>query len=212
MRQIISFLFLFFSTTSLFGQGPWRLIANRDEIRIFSRAVPESKIKALKVECMVEATLPQMVALILDAEAGTEWVYKTSSCVLLKKNSPADLYYYSKIDMPWPLDDRDFVAHLRAAQDPDTRAVTISGPVVPDMVAPEPGVVRVGESEGRWVLTPLPGKVSIEYTLHTDPGGYLPAWIVNMFAAEGPMRTFQNMKLQLRLPKYRNVSLPFIRD
>ncbi|GGH25375.1 hypothetical protein GCM10007423_09540 [Dyadobacter endophyticus] len=192
------------------AQPKWKLIADEEQIRIYSSAVPESKIKAIKVDCVVDASLSQMVALLLDVEAGTHWVYKTKSCTLLKRVSPTDLYYHSEISLPWPLDNRDFVAHLVTRQDPVTKAVTIDGPVVAGMVPVKKNVVRVSDSKGRWVLTPAAGKVRIEYMLHTDPGGYLPAWAVNAFAAEGPMETFKSMKQHLKLPKYRNASLTFI--
>ena len=158
------------------AQTKWKLIADEEQIRIYSSAVPESKIKAIKVDCVVEASLSQMVSLLLDVEAGTQWVYKTKSCTLVRRVSPTDLYYHSEISLPWSLDNRDFVAHLVTRQDPATKAVTIDGPVVAGMVPRRKNVVRVSDSKGRWVLTPVAGKVRIEYMLHTDPGGYLPAW------------------------------------
>nr|WP_295922153.1 START domain-containing protein [uncultured Dyadobacter sp.] len=209
MKRITLLLLALLSAFSAFAQNKWKLIADEQQIRIYSQAVPESKIKAIKVDCVVDASLPQMVALLLDVEAGTDWVYKTKSCTLVKRVSPTDLYYHSEISLPWPLDNRDFVAHLRATQDPASRVVTVDGPVVAGMVPHKKNVVRVTDSKGRWILTPSPGKVRIEYTLHTDPGGYLPAWAVNAFAAEGPMETFKKMKEQLKLPKYRNASLTF---
>lgn len=209
MKRITLLLLIFVNAFTASAQGKWKLIADEQQIRIYSQAVPESKIKAIKVDCTVDASLAQMVALILDVEAGTDWVYKTKSCTLVKKVSPTDLYYHSEISLPWPLDNRDFVAHLRATQDPVSRVVTVDGPVVSGMVPHRKNVVRVSDSKGHWILTPLAGKVRIEYTLHTDPGGYLPAWAVNAFAAEGPMETFKKMKEQLKLPKYRNASLTF---
>lgn len=208
--QIIITFIAVLHVTCASAQEGWKLIADKDQIRIYSQPVPESKIKAIKVDCVVDATLTQMVALLLDVEAGTQWVYKTKSCTLLKKVAPGDLFYHSEISLPWPLDNRDFVAHLRTTQDPVSKAVTIDGPVVSGMVPLKQNVVRVSNSKGRWVLRPEPGKVRIEYTLHTDPGGYIPAWAVNLFAAEGPMETFKSMKQQLKLPKYRNASLTFI--
>lgn len=192
------------------AQHDWKLIADKEQIRVYSSAVPDSKIKAIKVDCVVDAPIAQMLALVLDVEAGTQWVYKTKSCKLLRKVSPTELYYHSEISLPWPLDNRDFVAHLVARQNPATGVVTIDGPVVAGMVPVKKNVVRVSDSKGRWVLTPLDGKTRIEYMLHTDPGGYLPAWAVNAFAAEGPMETFKSMKQQLKLPKYRNAALTFI--
>lgn len=210
MQKLILLLVITACSLPALAQSRWKLIAEKEQIRIYSSAVPESKIKAIKVDCVVDASLGQMVALLLDVEAGTQWVYKTKSCTLVKRLSPSDLYYHSEISLPWPLDNRDFVAHLVVRQDPSTKTVTIDGPVVAGMVPVRKNVVRVSDSKGRWVLTPVAGKVRIEYMLHTDPGGYLPAWAVNAFAAEGPMETFKSMKQQLKLPKYRNASLTFI--
>lgn len=210
MRHIILLIFTFLSALPASSQHQWKLIADDEQIRIYSSAVPDSKIKAIRVECVVDASMAQMASLIMDVEAGTEWVYKTKSCTLVKKNSPTDLYYHSEISLPWPLDNRDFVAHLVARRDAATGVVTIDGPVVAGMVPTRKNVVRVSDSKGRWVLTPQAGKVKIEYMLHTDPGGYVPAWAVNAFAAEGPMETFKKLKQQLKLPKYRNASLTFI--
>ena len=41
------------------AQENWRLKLDNDGIRIYTRTFPESKIKAVKVECSVEATLSQ---------------------------------------------------------------------------------------------------------------------------------------------------------
>ncbi|MCF0069424.1 START domain-containing protein [Dyadobacter sp. CY261] len=210
MRKFILLLVTLSLCPPAIAQNKWKLIAEEEQIRIYSSAVPESKIKAIKVDCVVDASVNQMVSLILDVEAGTQWVYKTKSCTLVKKVSPTDLYYHSEISLPWPLDNRDFVAHLMAKHDPASGVVTIDGPVVSGMVPVKKNVVRVSDSKGRWVLTPVGAKTRIEYTLHTDPGGYVPAWAVNAFAAEGPMQTFKSMKQQLGLPKYRNASLTFI--
>jgi hypothetical protein len=55
-------------------------------------------------------------------------------------------------------------------------------------------------------------QIKVEYTLHTDPAGSLPAWMVNMFATEGPMKVFENLKQQMQKPVYKNAVLPFIDD
>jgi hypothetical protein len=197
--------------TGIRAQENWKLIADEAQIKIFSQAVPESKIKAIKVNCIIDATLSQLVALLMDVETAGQWVYKTKSCVLLRKVSPSELYYHSEISLPWPLQNRDFVAHLTVSQDPATKIVTVEGPVVQGMVKIKKDVVRVDKSKGRWVLTPVgKGKTKIDYHLHTDPGGNIPAWAVNAFAAEGPMETFKSMNQQLKLAKYKNAALSYI--
>jgi len=199
---------------SVAAQSPadWTLKVNTDGIKIFTGNVPNSKIKAVKVECQLEATLSQVVAVLMDIKNSEEWLYHTSSNYLLKQVSPSELYYYSMIEVPWPISKRDFIAHLKVSQDAVTKVVTVDAPCVPDMVPVKPGVVRIEHSKGKWVLTPAGKHVNVLYTLHADPGGSIPAWLSNMFITQGPSQSFKKLKVHLQKPVYKNARLDYIVD
>jgi START domain len=75
------------------------------------------------------------------------------------------------------------------------------------------GVVRIANSKGKWVLSPVnKGRVKIVYTLHADPGGSLPAWLINMFVTKGPSQSFRKLKVHLQKPVYKNARLEYILD
>lgn len=208
MKKILLFLIFLGVRVSVYGQGSWKMSTEKDGIQIYTSQVPDSKIKAIKVECEIQANPAQLVALLMDVNASTDWVYHTKSCVLVKKVSPTELYYYSEVNLPWPAANRDFVAHLTVTQNPYSKVVVIDGPAVPGYVPEKKGVVRIDHSSGRWTITPIGlNHVKVEYALHVEPGGELPAWMVNMFATEGPLQLFKNMKKQLLKPEYKNVSL-----
>jgi hypothetical protein len=215
MTRTIFFTFILLGCFSFSGraQDDWKLKTDKDGINIFTRTFPDSKFKAIKVEVELDATLSQMVAVVMDVNTGAEWVYSTKSSVLLKQVSPSELYYYSEVSIPWPAANRDFIAELRAVQDPHSRVVTIYGPVFPDYMPVKKDIVRVRRSEGKWIISPLAkGKIKVEYTLRVDPGGDLPAWLVNMFVTKGPYESFKKLKEQLQKPVYVNAKLPFITD
>jgi hypothetical protein len=214
MRKILSLLFLFIIKLSpVSAQTDWKLSTENDGIKIYTSLVPGSKIKAVKVECDFAATASQFVTVLLDIKGSPEWLYHTKSCTVIKQVSPSELYYYSEVSLPWPAENRDFVSHLTVTQDAATKLITIDGPAVPGIVPHKDGIVRVEHSGSVWLVSPLAnGHVSVNYTLHVDPGGALPAWLVNMFAAEGPVQIFKKLKLQLQKPQYKNARLPFITD
>ncbi|RYZ96848.1 MAG: lipid-binding protein [Sphingobacteriaceae bacterium] len=204
------FLLLAFNTSQA---NDWKLSSDKGGIKVYTRLVPGSKVKAIKVECDLKATASQLVAVLLDVKTCADWVYHTKSCVLVKQVSPAELYYYSEISVPWPAENRDFVAHIAVTQDPETKVVTVDAPSVPGHVAVKKGVVRISNSKGKWTITPIANQsIRVEYSLQVDPGGVIPAWLVNMFATEGPVQSFKSLKLQLQKDEYKNVSLPFIRN
>jgi hypothetical protein len=214
MNRKLPFLLLFLlARLAVFGQGSWKLNADKDGIKIYTAQIPDSKIKAIKVECEVEASPSQLVALLMDVNTSTDWLYHTKTCRLLKQVSPADIYYYSEVNLPWPAENRDFVAHLMVKQNPDTKVITIDGPAVPGMVPEKKGVVRIEHSTGKWTITPCgQALVKVEYTLHTEPGGNIPAWMVNMFATQGPLQVFENLKRQVQKPAYKNATLSYIEN
>jgi ribosome-associated toxin RatA of RatAB toxin-antitoxin module len=207
------FLLLVLKMSSASAQNNWKLITEKEGIKIYSSMVPDSKIKAIRVECDLNATPSQLVALIMDVNTATDWVYHVKSAKLVKQVSPAELYYYSEVSLPWPAANRDFVAHLTVSQNPDTKVVTIDGPAVPGLVPIRKGIVRIDNSIGKWIITPLgPDQVNVEYSIHVDPGGALPSWLVNMFATEAPLKIFQSLKMQLQKSAYKNIALAFVEN
>lgn len=210
-KSFILLLSLFFNWNLVYGQVGWKLATEEKGIKVFLKNVPESRVKALKVECELDANVTQVVALMLDIASTEKWISHTKSCVLIRKVSPTELIYYTEVSLPWPLYNRDFVSHMRIFQDAVTKVVTVNAPTIAGEVAPKKGIVRVNNSKGTWVLSPLiKDRVRLEYTLIADPGGVIPAPMVNYFATQGALDTIKNMKKLLQLATYRNAEVPFI--
>ena len=74
-------------------------------------------------------------------------------------------------------------------------------------------MVRIMQSTGKWVVS-LQADQTLKavYTLLTDPGGNVPAWLVNLFIADGPMESFRKLKEHLKQPAYANARIPGIRN
>lgn len=200
-KAIIIFLLLYFPVV---GQSEWKLTAEKEGIRVYAKTVADSKIKALRAECVVKSTVQEVVALLLDVKAAEKWVCHTKVCSLVRKVSPTELYYYTEVSLPWPMENRDFVAHMEVFKDPVTKIVTVNAPAVPGLVSPKKGKVRINHSYNVWKIIPLDKEhVKLDYTLQVDPGGLLPAWVVNSFASQGPIISFTAMKKELSSGKYK---------
>ncbi|HWD89738.1 MAG TPA: START domain-containing protein [Mucilaginibacter sp.] len=191
-----------------FGQTDWKLRADNNGIKVYSSIIPSSKIKAIKVEATFDASAQQLAAVVMDVSTSTEWVSHLKSAILIKRVSANELYYYSEVDLPWPAANRDFVAHLTVSQDPDTKVITVDGPAVPGYMPVKKGIVRITNSTGKWIITPLgQSQAKVEYSIHVDPGGSLPSWLVNMFSTQTPMEVFKNLRAQLQKPESKNMVL-----
>src|SRR6185312_11810474 len=123
-------LFMVLTVASASAQNDWKLSVDKEGIKIYTSIVPDSKIKAIKVECDLNTKPSQLVAVVMDINSATDWVYHVKSAKLIKQVSPSELYYYSEVSLPWPVANRDFVAHLTVTRDPVSKVVTIDGPAV----------------------------------------------------------------------------------
>ncbi|MGV3601308.1 MAG: START domain-containing protein [Dyadobacter fermentans] len=186
---------VFLCVTLAVAQDGWRRVAKRDGIQVYAKTVTDSKIKAMKAECALDAGVEDVVALLLDVNAAGQWVCHTKSCRLIRRISNTELFYHTEVSLPWPLDNRDFVTHLKVIRNATSDVVTVDAPAVPGVLPVKEGIVRVTHSVNRWHIRPLPnGKTWVEYMLQVDPGGHIPAHVVNMFASRAPIETFQNMR------------------
>lgn len=195
------------------AQGEWVLKSDKDDIKTFHKSVADSKLNAVKIETVLTCSLSQFVSVLQDVGSYDKWVYGSRSTRLLKEVSPAELYYYAEVDFPWPTTDRDFVSHVIISQDAQTRAVRVNAKNVQGLVPVKPKIVRIERSTGEWIITPVAkGRVKVEYVLQVDPGGDLPAWIINSFSSKGLVETFKNLREWIKKPAYANARISFITD
>lgn len=212
-KPILSSIALLFIFAAAPAQGEWKLKTDRDGIRTYSKKLDDSKINAVKVESVFPASLAQFVAVIADVKSYDNWVYNSKSTSIIKQVSPGELYYYSEVGFPWPATNRDFVSHVVIRQDPRTKVVNVDAKNVSGFVPAKPNIVRITRSTAKWTITPVTAnQVRVEYILQVDPGGDLPAWLINPFASKGIVETFKNLRTQLKRSEYASARPSFITD
>src|SRR6266567_822021 len=127
MKKILTFLLIIYTCiTTAHADTAWELKKDKDGIKIYTGAIPSSNIKAIKVTCVLDASLSQLAALLLDTKAHEQWVYNTKTSYLVKQLSANHLISYSEIKMPWPLTNRDVVVEMNISQQSGTKVMYIS--------------------------------------------------------------------------------------
>jgi hypothetical protein len=196
MKLIALFVWAIIFSSSFvgFGQYNWKLTKNKDGIRVYLSENPKSKFKSVKVECTLSGTYDKLISVLTDIDHLKDWVYNTKRSYLIKKLSPYDLYYYTETTIPWPMSNRDAVVHLKIMKDSLPRFLRITSNNENRFVPEKDGNVRIAYSYITWYVTmPTPKTIHIVYTFEADPGGDLPAWVVNSFADKGPYESFKKL-------------------
>jgi hypothetical protein len=76
-------LLLVLGLSSASAQNDWKLSTEKEGIKIYTSILPDSKIKAIKVEADFDATASQVVALVMDVNTAPDWVYHVKSAKLV---------------------------------------------------------------------------------------------------------------------------------
>ena len=212
-KRFISLLILAscLATTSFDVDGEWKLKKYEKGVAVYNREISSSLIKELKAVTQIRTSLSSIIMLLNDRETYPQWVYKCGNSKVLKKINEAEGIYYQTVVAPWPVDDRDFVVDVKVVQDPKTKVVKQYSTCIPQYIPVVPGHVRITEFDALWTLTPLKnGLVNCEYQLLVNPGGNVPAWMVNMAAIDGPFETTVNLRDWVLMEKYQKAKYPFI--
>ncbi len=208
--SILLFFSFLFSSQAQDHDG-WMLKNDKNDVKVFYRKT--SDIYEIKLITSIKSSLSGLVALLSEVENYPSWGYKVMESRLLSQASDKESVYYSKLDFPWPLDDRDIIMRNRITQDPVSRKIVATSVSVPATLPENNGVVRIKNANTKWTIVPGQGGwLYVEYYIYSDPGGSLPDWLVNMAIDVGPRETIKNIRGFVRQPKYQTAKLAFIKE
>jgi hypothetical protein len=193
------------------AQEAWKLAKDKDQIQVYTRNIPGSRSSELRVECAMDGTQSQLVALLSDIANYKNVIYKTKSAKLIRRVSETELLYHVVTSVPWPVSDRDMGVQLTFAQDPASKILQVRGVGVPDLVAAQPNTVRIADWLAIWQVRPVTKqRMHVTYTCRLDPGGDIPAWLDNIAAATSAYQSFVLIRNSLSLPRYQGKSFAFL--
>lgn len=171
----------------------WQLSKDANGVQVYTRRVAGSSIKEFKGVMRAYASVAEAVSMIKDANSHSSWMHNTSGSYVVKKISENDIYTYSVNEAPWPVDNRDNVVHMVFRN--EKNSVTVDMTAEPDFIPTKSSTVRVRKLKGYWKVEDIgSGKVEITQQVLADPGGSLPAWLVNSAVVDNPYYTLLNMK------------------
>jgi len=189
----------------------WVFKNEKEGVKVYYRKT--SDVYELKLITSLKASLSGLVTLLSEVDNYPKWGYKVSEARPLKKVSEWESYYYSRLDFPWPLDDRDIVVHSKMVQDPVTLRVTATSVSDPGFLPEQKGLVRMHNTRTSWILVPGKGGWTyVEYYIYSDPGGSLPDWMINMALDVGPRETIKNIRGFVQQEKYQKIKLAYLKD
>jgi hypothetical protein len=194
---LCSLLFLCFGClkAQISERKDWHLVKQKNGIEVFTASGGHDGVKLIKVIAEMNGSLQRVKEIFTNIPLQESWVFGTRKSYLVKKMDENNMLYYNETGLPWPANNRDVVIRMVIEEDASHKSLQFWQEAEPGTLPVNKGLVRVQHLSGHWGFTESGNnKLKAVYFLDVDPGGSLPAWIVNLFMAKGPYETF--VKLQ----------------
>lgn len=206
MKILLLFYFLFTICSTSQAQENCHLKKNQDGIKIYLCETEGSSFKTIKVSFKTKGNLKSYASGVLSIDGYKEWQNSILNIYTLKIINQLELIYYSEVDAPWPVSNRDLIFHLIMKQDSSTKILTVSLEQLPNYIPQKEGIIRIPRANSLLTVTPIDkNHLKVNYVIHVDPGGDIPAFIANIFSANTPWHTFSNFKHKLELGVFREL-------
>jgi len=197
MKKLFLFSVLLFELSAVMSQGKWELQRNQNGIEVYTRKAATGNLKELRVLCELEATKAQLISTLQDIADYNAWVFSNKKSVVLKTIDPQKIIYYTESHLPWPIKDRDLIVELSIT--PNADGLNVQAKSMPDYLPQKNNYIRVPYSLATWKVTQAPNnKLKVDYTFSVDPGGSIPAWLVNATLSIGPYNSFVKLREVLK--------------
>jgi hypothetical protein len=192
--SIAAFVFAGFQ----YADEGWKRNLAKNGITIDTRSIPGSAYKEFRATMVAKTTLAKAVAVMEDIPGYTRWMKDCKEARELSKVSATSGLIYSLQATPWPIAEREAVVRYAFNRVKNPPVVRINIEAAPSALPVTPGRVRISRLRGYWNFQELaPGSVEVTYTLHSEPGGSLPAWAVAGMVAHLPYETLNKLRAQL---------------
>ncbi len=209
----VALSFVLAGTPNAFGAEPshsvnasegWKQVTQTKDVAIFSRPRSGSSLKEFKAIGPIDAPTHAVHEVIDDFENYPNFMPYLTECRLVKRESDS-LVGYQRLS-PKICADRDYTLRVWNKSWPASGGLVYFSQWAPanELGPPEKkGVIRIKVCDGGWLLEPDgTNKTRATYSVYTDTGGLIPAFVANRISQIGIGRLFQAVRKQVKDPKY----------
>jgi hypothetical protein len=185
------FLIALLSRASAVPPEGWDLVGLSNNIEVARQSIQGSPLFAFRGETVTDIHISVLAGLLIKDSLGTEWVDLMSQSYMVERVGPDTKIVRQVYDLPWPVQDRDYVMRQDAAYDLDGKVFTLHFQSIDSGLEPvNDCCVRAEATRTYWRLQQLPdGRTQVAVEVITDPRGSLPSWLINLIQQDWPSST-----------------------
>jgi hypothetical protein len=178
---------------------PWKLEYSKNGINAYTRKVDHSKYVEYKIDLTTKGDINNALNIITDLDRySTLYPYLKSYELLSDKDNKQDFDILLNIKTPFPVRNRIGVYKNKVNWISDSEVV-INISQKSDMIPENTKAVKIVDCYGSWTLKKVDSdRLHITHQFFADPGGSIPAWIINEFVLKHPVKTVKTLSKLLQ--------------
>ena len=193
-------------------QLEWKKVKDKDGVQVYRAHSDDSQFKTFKSVSRIELdNIQSFVGLLLDEQAYPRWVHMVSSAELKATDDPRRYELFIETRLPWPVRNRFTKVDLVLTQKEDySIRFELREPLIP--AQPRDGFI-LAFTRGFYELKINSGSnnVDIIAEVFADPGGFVPAFLVNIITVDMSYYTAKKLERIIKTEKYQNYSTNLVK-
>ncbi len=173
-------------------EADWQAAKEEDGVSVATAQIGDSKFVAFRAEIHIDASVQEILAVLTDHESYPEWYDNCKETEVIEWGEAQSALVRVTIKTPFPLANRDAVNYVTIEPQADGTMVRMVS--LPDRVAEVKGLVRMSIADGSWWLEPNGSGTRVVHFYNADPKARVPAWMVNRFVVDGPIRSLSALR------------------
>ncbi len=214
-NQRMKIIYLTIMLSIMVLASEWTLVKAKNGVSVYTAEVEGSDFLAYRGETVVNASIASVVAVLYDTPNCTSWLHECSFGLTLEELSFEENYIYESYDLSFPVSDRGLI--LRSSLVWEDKKAVLSVHDANDycdkstnprcVKVKRLGLTAIPRSKGAYTLTRLDAnKTSIVWQAHTNPGGSIPTWMVNMLVVDMPYYSLLNLRTVAKEDQYKEMT------
>lgn len=173
----------------------WELEKDEEGIQVSTTLRPGASMKSYRVQMDLNVPTQEIVDAILNVSNYPTWMKDCEESRVLEKTESGIIAYYVA-GAPWPVAARDNISSMEVKELDNGFLIAFSQ--LADFLPLKDDFVRLQECNGYWKVEELSDGMSrLTQEVHVDPGGRIPAWLVNMTVVQNPFDSFSKLRDRL---------------
>jgi len=163
------------------GEKEWRFVFEADDITVHKRIKEDTIFFEFKSTGVLRGEISDYLSVILDTKIMPDWAPQCIEAQNVKSINGNKSIIYVACNGVWPVADRDYFAKRTITSDPERSTIRVNIELIENPDAPDiKSRVHIPYLQCCWILKRInPSLTHVELRACVDPGGWLPAWLVN---------------------------------